>query len=298
MRSGLLLTLLPLVAADLQEWLDGLYRGDDYDFKVTYPSGLSLSTDENAEKRGVLDDDEIMSRWTTPRIDMEGLDEEALKKRYIAFCVITYVPIIESSLIGDAIMGFTFVGANLTARSNGTLSWDGDDVSTSSGDPDAEGGEVKNGTIHVWEQTEELNDWLTHDEADGFPMPMWWNIARVWSNSTSKVSDNFKRANIDFKVQNDTGYARCDVSDTGAPIPGKEVGDTTSCTKSAKPKSKDDKDEETKDGKKDDDGGSSQKGDSEEKSGKEEEGTGAKMTTMTWTLVGSLVSTLVYACAF
>lgn len=191
--------LVSLVAADeaLEEWLDGQVKGDDFDFVAEYPSGLILTTNETATERGIVDHSDILEE--IPTIQVSGLSEQDRKKKYIAFAVTWYVPYIDSWLIGSAVMGFSWIHTNLSVLDNGTLHYDPDISRSSSGDPDGDGGEVRNGTMHVWEHTQDLDDWLNHDEADGRPMPIWWNIARVWSANTSQVSQNFSRANLDFQ---------------------------------------------------------------------------------------------------
>jgi hypothetical protein len=282
--------LFTVVAADLQYWLDRQLRGHDFDFKATYPSGLTLSTEDKS--RGVLDYQEIID--LTPQIQVKGLNEEARKKRYIAFSVVWYLTYLG---VDDVIMAFPWVGANLTVLTNGTLSWDNPDSSTSSGSPSADGSEVRNGTMHVWEHTQELDNWLNHNEADGYPMPMWWNIARVWTNGTSKVSAEFERANIDFKFQNKEGTKRCDVSETGAPIPGKERGDETSCVQSPTPKTGDTEDNEGKNDGGDDNHSNNSTG-NEGSDEKEDPGSAGTMFAVNWLFAGLLMSCSVAAHMF
>ncbi|KAI0131580.1 hypothetical protein F4814DRAFT_406539 [Daldinia grandis] len=50
--------------------------------------------------------------------------------------------------------------------------------------------------------------------------PLFFHLAPVWSNSTSKVGLNFPRANIHFMVRNETGEFRGDVDENGAKIEG------------------------------------------------------------------------------
>lgn len=244
------LFLSAFAAADLQDALDSALTGDDFEFEATYPSGLKLSTSDDDAKRGVLPYEEVTD--LVPEIKVKGLDEEARKKRYVAFVIMSRIPTID--LLDDVVWGCPWTGVNLTIKSDGGLDW-GDEY-TGGRTQDVDFAEVRNGTLHLWEHTEEVDEVLNEKMSDGFGMPNWFHILRIWQNRTDVPP--FKLANIDFKFQNTKGLKRCDVSVTGAPIPGVEVGDDESCDKTPTPEkteSKDDKDDAVEEDDKSDESG-------------------------------------------
>ncbi|RDL40150.1 uncharacterized protein BP5553_00129 [Venustampulla echinocandica] len=196
--------------------------GHDFDFKAVYPSGLELST--MAPPKGILPPEEIP--LTDPILTLINMDEEAKASLYIAFLEISRIP--TTSMLDDVLYTFPWTLTNLTVLSNGTLAETNDTKSWHIRN-EIDGGEVRNATMHVWRQTPELTAWMAGEDARVTRMPSWYTIAKVWSNTTDRVSKNFPKANIDFKIQNTAGDYRCDVDNSGAPISGISVGATT-CT--------------------------------------------------------------------
>ncbi|KAK8065178.1 hypothetical protein PG997_011925 [Apiospora hydei] len=195
-------------------------QGRDFDFSVVYPSGLSFSTSK--PPGNVLSLQDVL--YEVPQITFSdkaaasasASSSEKDAPQYLSFLEISSVPLYES--LGDAIYSFPWIQANGTASpANGTLidserGWRRPDASKT------ETGEVRNATLHVWRQTPELLEYL-FGAGNTLRMPLFWQVASIWANSTSKVDyDGFKRANIDFKVRNETGEARCGVDGNGANI--------------------------------------------------------------------------------
>jgi hypothetical protein len=270
MRAHLLpLLLSAFAAADLQHSLDSQLTGDDFEFEATYPSGLKLSTSDDDAKRGVLPYEEVTR--LTPDIVVKGLDEEARKKKYIAFVIMSSIPSID--MMDDVIWGCPWTGVNLTIDANGTLDW-GDEYSGGRSQ-DVDYAEVRNGTMHLWEHTADVDEVLNEKLSDGYGMPNWYHILRIWGNYTDV--EPFKVANIDFKFRNEKGAKRCDVSETGAPIEGVEVGDDESCEETPAP-------EEMSSG--DGDGGENgSDGEGEGQDGGDETDAGLRVG-VSWSLVG------------
>ncbi|KAK7967913.1 uncharacterized protein PG986_002190 [Apiospora aurea] len=204
-------------------------QGRDFDFSVVYPSGLSFSTSKPPGDALSLQD----VLYDVPQItfsDKAAASASSSGKdapQYLSFLEISSVPLYES--LGDALYSFPWIQANGTASpANGTLigserGWRRPDASKT------ETGEVRNATLHVWRQTPELLEYLV-GAGNTLRMPLFWQVAGVWANSTSKVDYGFKRANIDFKVRNETGTARCGVDGNGA-----KITDVASATCAASP---------------------------------------------------------------
>ncbi|KAK7995899.1 hypothetical protein PG991_015366 [Apiospora marii] len=176
-------------------------QGRDFDFSVVYPSGLTFSTSkppgEVISLRDVLYDVPEIT-FADPASLAPASDNDA--PQYLSFLEISFVP------------------ANGTA----SPSSDGRLVDSRKGwrRPDeVESGEVRNASLHVWRQTPELVEYL-FGAGNTVRWPLFFQVASIWSHSTSKVDYDFELANIDFKVRNETGRARCDVDDQGASIVG------------------------------------------------------------------------------
>ncbi|KAI1341041.1 hypothetical protein F5Y15DRAFT_376762 [Xylariaceae sp. FL0016] len=193
--------------------------GNDFDFSVIYPSSLEISTSDPPQD--VLPYEEIV--FEEPQVTLSDADAEG---RYLSFVEISYVPYIDG--INDVIYTFPWVRTNLTVLENGTLSDAGDDAYVSYHQDVSTTAELRNATLHVWRQTDDMSRFLTEDE-----MPVYWQLATIWANITDDISYDFPRANIDFKVRNATGSScRADVDGNGASIEGAPKT-TTACAATA-----------------------------------------------------------------
>ncbi|KAI0837414.1 hypothetical protein F5Y06DRAFT_89123 [Hypoxylon sp. FL0890] len=201
--------------------------GHDFDFTATYTSGLKLSTSD--PPKAVLSAKGFLNQ--VPDITLTNPSSAGQDDRYISFLEISYIPDPEWDPIDDVIYWFPWVKTNLTVTSNGTLSdelresmsiYHGDAIKTS---------DVRNATLHVWKQTPALMDFI--DGKDSEDMPVLWQLMRVWSNTTHEVDTDFPRANVDFKIRNETGEFEGWVDDNGASIVGYVPTSTSSAT--AKP---------------------------------------------------------------
>ncbi|KAI1382817.1 uncharacterized protein F4822DRAFT_97733 [Hypoxylon trugodes] len=196
-----------LAIQHVNAWVDESIQGHDFDFTATYASGLKLSTSE--PPKDILKPDEIALKIPEVALSEQGNTDD----RYISFLEISRIP--EYDSINDVIYAFPWIKTNLIAKENGTLSGELYESHTIDHLYAIEGGEVRNATMHVWRQTPALMDFL--DDKD---WPILWQLARVWSNATSKVDYNFERANVNFKIQNATGDYRGDIDGNGASISG------------------------------------------------------------------------------
>ncbi|KAH8175624.1 hypothetical protein LIA77_04042 [Sarocladium implicatum] len=267
----LFFSALGLTTADLQDDLDETLTGDDYSFEATYPSGLKLSTEDDPAKRGVLDYEEVTT--VTPQIQLKNLTDSDREKRYIACLILWRRPSI--IILDEVSWGMPWLATNLTLTSNGTLDFSAGDEGGRT--QDTESGEVRNATINVWEQTDEINDYLNREPGLLGDMPVWFDLLYIWRNRSDVPP--WKMANLDFKFQNRGGYKRCDVSETGAPIEGVEPGDDESCKKTPQgaEANKDDGSIKTDD---DDEGGD---GDGDGDGKGDDDGAGS-MLAMSWSL--------------
>ncbi|KAK8035497.1 hypothetical protein PG993_010492 [Apiospora rasikravindrae] len=204
-------------------------QGRDFGFNVVYPSGLTVSTSK--PPADVLSLPDVL--YDVPQItfsDKAAASASSSEKdapQYLSFLELSYVPWSES--LGDAIYTFPWIQANGTVSpANGTLL--GSELGWRRPDK-VETGEVRNASLHVWRQTPELLEYL-FGAGNTLRMPLFWQVAGVWAHSTSKVDYDFKFANIDFKVRNETGKARCNVDSHGASITGVT---STACASTAAP---------------------------------------------------------------
>ncbi|XXG97860.1 hypothetical protein Hte_004174 [Hypoxylon texense] len=184
--------------------------GHDFNFSVAYRSGVTFSTAD--PPTGVLKATDIA--MTEPVVTLADPDGAGRDGRYVAFVEVSYVPTLDG--IDDVIYTFPWIEANLTVLANGTLAPDLHAYRPITHFNTIYTSEVRNATVHVWKQTPELVAFLLDDDFAG----TFWQVALVWSNSTSKISYDFERANIDFKIRNETGEYRGDVDDNGASIVG------------------------------------------------------------------------------
>ncbi|KAI1381203.1 hypothetical protein F4677DRAFT_119356 [Hypoxylon crocopeplum] len=198
-----------LMASHANAYIRPPLSGHDFDFSAVYTSGLKLST--SSPPTDILPVEEIALK--RPVVTLSDPDSAGRDDRYISFLEISYLPTIDT--LDDVIYAFPWIKTNQIVLENGTLS---DELYESSQiyHADAiESGEVRNATLHVWRQTPSLMDYIDDDV-----WPTLWQLAGVWSNTTSKVDYDFARANVDFKVRNDTGTFRGDVDENGATISG------------------------------------------------------------------------------
>ncbi|KAI6088772.1 hypothetical protein F4821DRAFT_276974 [Hypoxylon rubiginosum] len=203
-------TAVILAISGVNAYRTDYVTGHDFDFSVTYPSGLTFSTTERPTD--VLSATDIGAK--EPLVTLTDPDGTGRDDRYVAFVEISYIPTIDS--INDVIYEFPWIESNLTVLSNGTLTPDVYDSGRITYFHTIWTNEVRNATLHVWKQTPELVDFLLDNSFAG----TFWQLALVWSNTTSKISYDFPRSNIDFKIRNGTGEDRGGIDDNGASIVG------------------------------------------------------------------------------
>ncbi|OTA65353.1 hypothetical protein K449DRAFT_463468 [Hypoxylon sp. EC38] len=198
--------------------------GHDFDFTATYPSGLKISTSD--PPKDVLPATEFPYR--VPVVTLTDLDNVGRDDRYISFLEISYIPDPRYDPLNDVIYTFPWAKTNLTVTENGTLSDESKESHRIYHSDAIETSEVRNATLHVWKQTPALMDFISGKDSEN--MPILWQLILTWSNTTDKVDKNFPRANVDFKVRNETGEYRGGVDDNGASISGYVATSTSSTT--------------------------------------------------------------------
>ncbi|KAM3502282.1 hypothetical protein MY10362_004951 [Beauveria mimosiformis] len=232
-------SLASLAAAS---WPDPPLSGHDFDFAADF-RGLGPGTTSAARSN-----DEVQFFTTkdppaagdvipaNPALYEPGVitllrpDDEARKARYIAFLEISFIP--TGDTIDEVIYAFAWYRSNLTVHDTGQLIITDDTNGRNAKSPEIDGREVRNATIQVWKQTDNLQRYIDSVESRRIPMALMFALTTVFANNTDRVSYDFERASIDFKIQNKTGEARCDVNSNGAPIPSVSRG-ATACLASA-----------------------------------------------------------------
>ncbi|KAI1472084.1 uncharacterized protein F4812DRAFT_204512 [Daldinia caldariorum] len=197
--------------------------GDDFDFTATYKSGLKIT--QSKPPKDVLSAKEIV--FEQPAVVLTDPGSAGRGDRYLAFLEISYVPWVD--MVDDTIYSFPWIKTNLIVTENGTLSDELDESESRDRTDEIETSEIRNATIHVWKQNPELMHFIEDDF-----MPVFWQLATVWSNATSKIDMDFPRASVDFKVRNETGKFRGDVDENGASIVG-YVSTSTAASTTAVP---------------------------------------------------------------
>ncbi|OTA92586.1 hypothetical protein M434DRAFT_396355 [Hypoxylon sp. CO27-5] len=198
--------------------------GHDFDFTATYPSGLKISTSD--PPKDVLPATEFPYR--VPIVTLTDPDSVGRDDRYISFLEISYIPDPRYDPLNDVIYTFPWAKTNLTVTENGTLSDESKESHRIYHSDAIETSEVRNATLHVWKQTPALMDFISGEDSGN--MPILWQLILTWSNTMDKVDKNFPRANVDFKIRNETGEFRGGVDDNGASISGYVATSTSSAT--------------------------------------------------------------------
>lgn len=170
-----------------------------------------------------------------PAITLLDPDTAARDARYIAFVEVSEVPSADSP--DHVLYSFPWLSSNLTVRSSGALATENDSDTRAAGWPSTGSGEVRNATVQVWRQTDDLLRYIDSVEHGRLPMPLAFALTEVFSNTTSDVDYGFPRASIEFKVQNKTGVPRCDVDGSGAPVASVSPG-ATACVSGGTPTAK------------------------------------------------------------
>ncbi|KAI0142544.1 hypothetical protein F4776DRAFT_512233 [Hypoxylon sp. NC0597] len=198
--------------------------GHDFDFTATYPSGLKISTSD--PPKNVLPANEFP--YYTPEVTLTNPDSVGRNDRYISFLEITYIVDLAIDSLDDVTYWFPWIKTNLTVAENGTLSSESEESHSMSQSHIIQTSEVRNATLHVWKQTPALLDFISGKDNENRSILA--QVIRAWSNTTDKVDNNFPRANVDFKIRNETGVFRGGVDDNGASIPGYVSTSTSSAT--------------------------------------------------------------------
>ncbi|KAI1736824.1 hypothetical protein F4680DRAFT_431186 [Xylaria scruposa] len=212
-----------------------MLTGEDINFSVqTYLSrknssdpfervsqGPEFSTSE--PPTNVLSLEDLLSQ--DPIITLTGANTTAETAYYISFLAITRVLSGASGRYSYEHM-IPWLKTNQSVADNGYLRIHYgyfDDGTSSTNEP-------LNATIHVWQQTQDVFNYLT----DGFSPES--SLTRLWLNDTKRnlPSLDFPRANINFKVRNETGLCRNSVDDQGNPVSVTTVV-TSACTPTTSP---------------------------------------------------------------
>ncbi|KAF3005241.1 hypothetical protein E8E14_004233 [Neopestalotiopsis sp. 37M] len=140
-------------------------------------------------------------------ITLRNFGNSSNNEHYLSFALVTYVrPEVNSSYINSTPY-IAWIRANQTLSENGTLSGGGSGRDNGRTPQEAIVGDYKNATMHVWQQTQNVTDYLFKNNA---AQSLWWMLWDLWSNSTAEgdpppyVGYDFPRANIDFDVRNVT----------------------------------------------------------------------------------------------
>ncbi|KAI2602313.1 hypothetical protein GGR54DRAFT_654392 [Hypoxylon sp. NC1633] len=181
--------------------------GHSFDFTALYASGLEISTKSPPTPGTMLSAQEINFQQPTITLSdpppSSGSDPN--QDWYISFLEISYLP-----PAGEALQNGTLTDAPADAH----RIVHADSVPTS---------EARNATLHVWRQTPSLLSYLD----SGASSSLLLHVAQVWNNSTTKADMGFARANVDFKVRNETGEYRGDVDANGASVSGGVLSSTS-----------------------------------------------------------------------
>lgn len=216
-------------------WPDPPLSGHDFDFTAKFP-GNQHSTDQHESDKeapefstedppkDVVDVTDAL--FQDPVITLDDPDDKARKARYIAFLEISAIPSDDS--VNNVLYSFPWIMTNMTVHESGELATSNDTDSHHADAPDIQSSEIRNATIQVWRQTDDLLTYIKAVELDQRSTPLVFALAEVFTNSSSDIPYDFKHASIDFKVHNTTADGRCDVNSNGAPIPGIPRG-ATSC---------------------------------------------------------------------
>ncbi|OTB04892.1 hypothetical protein M426DRAFT_320472 [Hypoxylon sp. CI-4A] len=184
--------------------------GHNFDFSATWPSGVTIST-LNAPATVFSAEDVALVEPTLTLLNLASTDEDKDEyERYTSFLEISYISRLEPDAIGGS---FTWVKTNLTVLPSGTLN-ETDESLLFGITGTALTSDVRNATLHVWRQNEELMSAL-----DDLDFTFLFQLARTWGNITDYMPKNFPRSNVDFKVRNETGAARDGVDENGALLP-------------------------------------------------------------------------------
>ncbi|OAQ99363.1 hypothetical protein LLEC1_01070 [Akanthomyces lecanii] len=208
---AVVVSLASLAAAS---WPDPPLSGHDFGFSADFkdsqdgPKTTSKSSDAitfSTEKAPTADDviQANSTLYSPAVITLLKPDDAARSARYIAFFEISFIPTTDT--LDDVIYKYPWIRSNLTVHDSGELATTGDTV---------------------WRQDDNLERYIDSVESGRIPMPLVFALSQVFTNTTDNVSYGFKRASIDFKIQNKTGVARCDVNSNGAPVPGISRGAT------------------------------------------------------------------------
>lgn len=229
--------LLLAIAAGLASlatasWPDPPLSGNDFgfsaDFKNTGDGKSSQGTDELkfSTKHRPAAGDVIKANsamYDPATIALLDPDAEARQARYIAFLEISYIPGSDSA--DNVMYSYPWIRSNMTVQDSGELLPNSSSDNPKSSKPWIPSSEVRNATIQVWRQTGNLDSYI-NNVRNKLKMSFGFALSEVFTNSTSDLPYDFKLSSIDFKVQNKTGTARCDVNDNGAPIPSVSRGAT------------------------------------------------------------------------
>lgn len=231
-------SLASLAAAS---WPNPPLSGHDFDFSADFKGSqdgpkrsskssdaITFSTEKRPSASDVIQADSTL--YSPAVITLLKPDDAARSARYIAFFQVSFIPTTDT--LDDVIYSYPWIRSNLTVHDSGELATTSDTVSRIAVSPEIDGGEVRNATIQVWRQDDDLERYIDAVENGRIPMPLVFALSQVFSNTTDAVSYGFKRASIDFKIQNKTGVARCDVDGNGAPIPSISRG-ATACAATA-----------------------------------------------------------------
>lgn len=179
--------------------------GHDFDFDVLYPSGLSFSTSNPPTEPLSLD--EIQNNATLPQMTLRDFGNAS--ERYLSFALVTYIrPNRNNASLIIRTPYLAWIRANQTISEDGTLGGGGSDENNGQSlSVLSELGEFKNATLHVWQQTQNVTDYLFKNNV---AQALDTALGDLWSNSTwfgdppPYVGYDFPRANIDFDVRNVT----------------------------------------------------------------------------------------------
>ncbi|OAA70647.1 hypothetical protein ISF_02621 [Cordyceps fumosorosea ARSEF 2679] len=236
-------SLASLAAAS---WPDPPLTGRDFDFTADFHSSSSSSSasPSSSSKKPTATPVTLSTLkppadivpanpvfYTPAVVTLVKLDDAARAARYIAFFEVSYIPAADT--LDDVVYTYPWIRTNLSVQdAAGTLGGTADTDSQLAVAPAIDTGEVRNATLQVWRQDDDLLRYIAAIERTRVPAPLSYAISQVFSNTTTNVSYDFRRASIDFKVQNKTGTRRCDVNAEGAPVPGVPRG-ASACTATA-----------------------------------------------------------------
>lgn len=199
--------------------------GHDFDFDVVYPSGLSFSTSNPPTEPLSLT--ELQNNASLPQITLRNPRNASSNEEvhYVSFVVLNYIRTQQrgNTLFEENVGDICWLRANQTLSENGTLGGGGSNCNNGKSPYNVftDLGDFKNASLHVWQQTEDVTNFLfLFGRRSMWELPL--ILGQIWANGTDYFDGtqyyllgyDFPRATVDFNVRNDTNTTTARDEDT------------------------------------------------------------------------------------